>query len=52
MPSVSEKQARFMAMMAKDPKRAKAAGIPVKVAREFHAADKRKGTMLGGKREK
>jgi hypothetical protein len=52
MPSVSAKQARFMAMMAKDPKRAKAAGIPVKVAREFHAADKRKGTMLGGKREK
>ena len=52
MPSVSDKQARFMAMMAKDPKLAKKAGIPVKVAREFHAADKRQGTYLGGKRDK
>jgi hypothetical protein len=49
MPSVSAKQARFMAMMANNPKLAKPAGIPVKVAREFHQADKRKGTMLGGK---
>lgn len=52
MPSVSEKQARFMAMMANNPKLAKKAGIPVKVAREFYAADKRQGTYLGGKRDK
>lgn len=52
MPSVSEKQARFMAAMANNPKLAKKAGVPVKVAREFHAADKRKGTLLGGKKEK
>lgn len=52
MPSVSEKQARFMAMMAKNPKLAKKAGIPSKVAKEYHAADTRKGTYLGGKKEK
>lgn len=39
-----------MAMLANDPKKAKAAGVPLKVAREFHAADKRRGTMLGGKK--
>jgi hypothetical protein len=47
MPSVTPKQARYMAMLAKDPKKAKAAGVPVKVAREFHAADKRQGTPIG-----
>jgi len=49
MPSVSAKQARFMAAVANNLKLAKQAGIPVKVAREFHQADKRKGTLLGGK---
>lgn len=52
MPSTSPAQARFMAMMANNPKLAKKAGIPVKVAKEFHAADKRKGTLLGGKKDK
>lgn len=40
MPSKSAKQARFMAAAAHDPKFAKKAGVPQKVAREFNAADK------------
>lgn len=32
-----------MAAAANDPKFAKKAGIPQSVAKEFHAADKRKG---------
>jgi hypothetical protein len=39
MPSVSEKQRRFMSAAAHNPKFAKEAGIPQTVAREFHAAD-------------
>jgi hypothetical protein len=42
MPSKSRKQERFMAAAAHDKKFAKKAGIPQKVAKEFHAADKRK----------
>ena len=41
MPSTSDKQRRFMAIAAKDPKFAKKAGIPLSVAQEFHNADKR-----------
>lgn len=52
MPSVSPAQARFMAMLANNPKRAKAAGVPVSVAKKYHEADKRKGMMLGGKKDK
>ncbi len=52
MPSTSAAQARFMAMLAHDPKKAKAAGVPLKVAREFNKADKRKGTLLGGNKDK
>jgi len=40
MPSVSAKQARTMAAAAHDPKFAAKMGIPVKVAKEFNAADK------------
>jgi hypothetical protein len=40
MPSVSKKQARTMAAAAHNPKFAKKVGIPVKVAKEFVAADK------------
>lgn len=40
MPSVSEKQERFMAAAAHDPKFAKKAGIDQKVAEEFSEADK------------
>jgi hypothetical protein len=39
MPSVSEKQKRFMRIAAHDPGFAKKAGISQTVAREFYAAD-------------
>lgn len=39
MPSTSDRQARFMAAAAHDPKFAKRAGIPQSVAKEFNAAD-------------
>jgi hypothetical protein len=40
MPSHSDKQRRFMAAAAHNPKFAKKAGIPTKVAKEYNAADK------------
>lgn len=40
MPSKSAKQARFMAMLAHNPKMAKEVGVPMKVAKEFNKADK------------
>jgi hypothetical protein len=40
MPSTSEKQRKFMAAAANNPKFAKEAGIPQSVAKEFHAADR------------
>lgn len=43
MPSKTPKQARTMRAAAHDPKFAKKLGIPQKVAREFVAADKKKG---------
>jgi hypothetical protein len=42
MPSKSLAQKRFMSAAAHSPKFAKEAGIPVKVAKEFHNADKGK----------
>lgn len=42
MPSKSPKQARLMAAAAHNPKFAKKAGVPVKVAKEFNKADKKK----------
>lgn len=42
MPSTSKKQERFMQAAAHNPKFAKQAGVPVKVAKEFAQADKRK----------
>lgn len=42
MPSKSGKQKRFMAAAANNPEFAKKAGIPQSVAKEYHAADKRK----------
>ena len=44
MPSTSLRQARMMAAAAHDPRFAKKVGVPVKVAKEFNAADK--GTAL------
>ena len=45
MPSSSPKQARFMALMAHNPKAAKKAGIPQKVAKEFNKADAGTGIL-------
>ena len=45
MPSVSAKQKRFMDAAAHNPKFAKAAGVPVSVAKEF--SDESKGTKFG-----
>jgi hypothetical protein len=42
MPSTSDKQKKFMAAAAHNPAFAKKAGIPVKVAKEFNAADSAK----------
>lgn len=42
MPSKSVKQRKLMSAAAHSPKFAKKAGIPVKVAKEFHNADKGK----------
>lgn len=44
MPSVSDKQKRFMRIAAHDPKFASKAGISQKVAEEFYEADKAKET--------
>lgn len=42
MPSKSEKQKKFMAAAAHNPKFAKEAGIKQEVAKEFNAADQAK----------
>ena len=42
MPSTSKRQRKFMAAAANSPGFAKKAGIPSGVAKDFHAADKRK----------
>ena len=41
MPSKTPKQERTMAAADKDPEFARKMGIPQKVAKEFHEADKR-----------
>ena len=42
MPSTTDRQRRFMAAAAHDPKFAKRAGIPQSVAQEYNQADKGK----------
>lgn len=42
MPSVSEKQKKYFAWLAHDPKAAKEQGVDIDVARDFHEADKKK----------
>lgn len=42
MPSKSEKQKRFMSAAAHNPEFAKKAGVPSKVAKEYHNADRGK----------
>jgi len=39
-----------MAMLAHNPKKAKAAGVPLKVAKEFNKADQRAGTLKKDKK--
>lgn len=43
MPSVSEKQARFMQAVAHNPKFAKEVDVPQSVGKEFASADDRSG---------
>lgn len=50
MPSVSGKQHRFFAAVAKNPKFAKKAGVPQSVGEEFMKADKGKKFGSGGSR--
>lgn len=45
MPSKSPKQARFMAMIAHDPKAAKRVGVPQSVGAEFNKADAKTGIL-------
>jgi hypothetical protein len=53
MPSKSPAQRKLMAAAAHNPQIAKKAGVPQSVAKEFHAADKRRaGHGSGGKRGK
>jgi len=52
MPSKSPKQARLMAAAAHDPNFARKVGVPVKVAKEFNAADKGKGILGKPQRRK
>lgn len=42
MPSSSEKQKKLMTIAAHDKEFAKKVGVPQKVAKEFHEADKKK----------
>ena len=52
MPSVSKKQHNLMAAAAHNPQFAKKVGVPVKVAKEFVAADKGKKFSGGGEMKK
>jgi len=44
MPSTSKAQARFFAVMANNPKARKRKGMSAKTAKEWHHADKKRGT--------
>lgn len=50
MPSKSKKQARFMKIAAHSKKFARKVGISQKVAKEFHAADKKRSRRKGRKK--
>ena len=52
MPSKSPAQRRLMQAAAHNPAFAKKAGVPVSVAQEFNAADKRKATVALLRRKK
>lgn len=50
MPSTSPKQARFMNIIAHSAKFAREVGVPQKVGRDFHAADKAAGQYFPAKK--
>jgi hypothetical protein len=50
MPSVSKKQARFMAAVAHNSAFAKKAGVPQSVGREFNGADQARKHHAAGQR--
>jgi hypothetical protein len=52
VPSKSRSQANMMRAAAKNPAFAKKAGVPQKVAKEFAAADRAKGTKHLPKKKK
>ena len=52
MPSVSKKQHKFMAAVAKNPSFAKKVGVPASVGQEFLTADKGKKFRSGGEMKK
>lgn len=45
MPSKSNKQARFMAMLANNPEMAREESVPMKVAKDYVKADKKSGRL-------
>ena len=45
MPSRSNKQARYMAMMAHNPEKARKAGVSPRVAKLYNKADQRTGRL-------
>jgi len=51
MPSKSKAQAKLMRAAAHDPAIARSAGVPQHVAKEFAAADKKRGTKRLPKRK-
>lgn len=51
MPSKSKAQAKFFAAMANNPKARKKHGISAKTAKEWHSADKKRGTKQLPKRK-
>jgi hypothetical protein len=51
MPSETPKQARFMAMLAHNPDKAKAAGVPQSVAKDYNQADAKTGILRKKKKK-
>lgn len=51
MPSVSRKQHAFMAAVANSPAFASTVGVPIRVGRDFVAADKMAGKFLKPQRK-
>jgi hypothetical protein len=52
MPSKSKAQAKFFAVMASNPKARKKHGMSAATAKEWHAADKKRGTKHLSKKRK